>query len=319
MDALVKTVAGPLEFTDRSRPTIGPADVLVETELCGICGSDLHIESGTHPCDPPVVIGHEFAGTVAERGDDVTHLEVGDRVGFRHSWNPFPGVDADGGFAEYMRAPAENVWTIPEELSFAEATFFEPIRVPMTMVRETAEMDPGERVVVSGPGPMGLLTANVASMDGAEHVTVLGTESDEEVRLPTAAELGADETAVFGDEALAAIAENPPSVWFETSGAAPAIEAAVEHVDSGGRVVCSGLGDGPWNVDMHRVAYDSLDIRGQWGGSDATLEGAVPAMIDGELNVSALVTDELPLSEWRTGFDRARSQDGIKILLAPGA
>jgi threonine dehydrogenase-like Zn-dependent dehydrogenase len=70
---------------------------------------------------------------------------------------------------------------------------------------------------------------------------------------------------------------------------------------------------------MQRVAYDNLDTRGQWGSSDATLETAVPAMIDGELDVSTLVTDELPLSEWRTGFDKARSQDGIKILLAPGA
>jgi L-iditol 2-dehydrogenase len=216
METLVKTSAAPLEFQDRPRPEIGPADVRIEVELCGICGSDLHIESGTHPCDPPVIVGHEFSGTVEARDDDVTDFEVGDRIGFRHSWNPFPGVNADGGFAEYMRAPAGKIRTIPEALSFAEATFFEPVRVPMTMVRETAEMDPGERVVVSGPGPMGLLTTNVARMDGADHITVLGTESDEDIRLPTAADLGADETAVFGDEALSAIEANPPSVWFET-------------------------------------------------------------------------------------------------------
>jgi len=317
MDALVKTSDGPLELQDLPRPDVGPDDALIEIELCGICGSDLHIESGTHPSSPPVVVGHEFSGTVAATGRNVGEFDRGDRVGFRHSWNPFPGVDADGGFAEYMRAPAENVWKIPEALSFAEATFFEPVRVPMTMVRQTAGMEPGERVVVSGPGPMGLLTTNVVRMDGAAHVTVLGTESDTGVRLPTADALGADETAVFGDDALAAIEENPPDVWFETSGAAPAIEAAVEHVAGGGRVVCSGLGDGPWNVDMHRVAYDNLDVHGQWGGSDATLVPAAEAMIEGELNVSELVSDVVPLADWRTGFDRARSQDGIKILLAP--
>jgi len=317
VDALVKTADGPLELQDRPRPEIGPEDVLIGIELCGICGSDLHIESGTHPCNPPVVIGHEFSGTVAAAGESVEAFDPGDRVGFRHSWNPFPGVDADGGFAEYMRAPAAEVWGIPEPLSFAEATFFEPVRVPMTIVRETAEMEPGERVVISGPGPMGLLTTNVARMDGASHITVLGTESDTDVRLPTADALGADETAVFGDDALAAIDENPPDVWFETSGAPPAIEAAVDHVAGGGRVVCSGLGDGPWNVDMHRVAYDNLDVHGQWGGSDATLVPAAEAMIEGELNVADIVSDVIPLGEWRTGFDKARSQDGIKILLDP--
>jgi 2-desacetyl-2-hydroxyethyl bacteriochlorophyllide A dehydrogenase len=319
MDALVKTVEGHLELQDPPRPAVGPDDVLLDIELCGICGSDLHIQSGTHPCSPPVVLGHEFSGTVAETGEQVQGFTRGDRVGFRRSWNPFPGVDADGAFAEYMRAPAANIWEIPEALSFEEATFFEPIRVPMTMVRETGEMESGERVVVSGPGPMGLLATNVACMDGAAHVTVLGTESDTETRLPAAEALGADVAAVFGDDALADIEANPPDIWLETSGAPPAIAAAVSHVSGGGRVVCSGLGDGPWNVDMARVAYENIDIRGQWGGNDATLVPATEAMTAGTLNVSDLVTDIVALADWRDGFEKARSQDGIKILVDPSS
>ena len=317
MNALVKTVAGPLELQERQIPEPGPEDVRIKIAFCGICGSDLHIQSGTHPSSPPVVVGHEFSGTVAEVGEDVTEFAEGDRVGFRHSFHPFPGVDGDGGFAEYMLAPADAIWEIPEEITLQEATQFETIRVPMTAVRQTAEMEAGERVVISGPGPIGLLVTDVADMDGASPITVLGTEADTSLRLPTAGRLGADETLVFGDEALEAIDENPPSVWFETSGAAPAIEAAVEHVAPGGRVVTTGLGDGPWNVNMQRVAYENIDIRGQWGGSDATLEPAVQAMIDGELDISEIISDTFPLSEWEAAFEKARSQDGMKILLEP--
>lgn len=319
MDALVKTVAGPLELQSIQKPEPGPADVLIEIAYCGICGSDLHIQSGTHPSDPPVVVGHEFSGTVAAVGGDVTEFAVGDRVGFRHSWHPFPGVDGDGGFAEYMLAPADSIWEIPEAITLQEATQFETIRVPMTAVRKKAELEAGERVVVSGPGPIGLLVTAVAHMDGGSPITVLGTEADTTLRLPTAERLGADETRVFGDDVLDEISENPPSVWFETSGAPPAIEAAVNHVAPGGRVIVTGLGGGPWNVNMKRVAYKNIEIRGQWGGSDATLEPAVEAMIAGDLNVSEIISDTFPLAEWEAAFEKARSQDGMKILLDPSA
>jgi threonine 3-dehydrogenase len=129
--------------------------------------------------------------------------------------------------------------------------------------------------------------------------------------------MGADRTLVFGEEALAEIADDPPAVWFETSGAAPAVEAAVENVAEGGRVVCSGLGDGPWNVDMRRVAYRNLEVLGQWGGDDAHLPAAVDAMRAGDIDVSAIITGVVGLSEWWKGFETARSQSGIKVLVDP--
>jgi threonine dehydrogenase-like Zn-dependent dehydrogenase len=191
--------------------------------------------------------------------------------------------------------------------------------VPFTLVRDVAEMAAGERVVVSGPGTIGLLTAAVAAFDDAEEVLVLGTEEDTAVRLPKAEAMGATETMVFGDEALAAIDADPPSVWFETSGAPPAIEAAVDHVAGNGRVVVSGLGDGPWDVDMRRVAYENLSILGQWGGNDKYVEPAADAMLSGDIDVAEIITDVVPLTEWRDGFDRARTQAGIKVLIDPSA
>ncbi|MCT9098046.1 zinc-binding dehydrogenase [Haloarchaeobius sp. HME9146] len=319
MKALVKTEAGEgaLELRDVPIPDIGPDDIRIEVAVCGICGSDLHIEAGTHPCDPPVVLGHEFSGIVDAVGENVDTFDVGDRVGYRRPWNPFPGVGADGGFARYVRAPAANVWRLPDDISFAEATQYETVIGPMTWVRETAGLETGERVVVSGPGPIGLLVANIAKMDGASSVVVLGTDADVDVRLATAETMGADETFVFGEEALAAIEAEPPTVWFDTSGAPPAIEAAVDHVAPGGRVVCNALGDGPWNIDMRRVAYHSIQIRGRWGGDSDTLPAAVEAIQAGDLHVSDIITDTLPLTEWETAFERLREKRDIKLLLDP--
>lgn len=319
MSALVKPEPGDadLELREVPIPEIGPEEVRIRIAACGICGSDLHMRDGTHPCDPPVVLGHEFAGTVDAVGADVDEFAVGDRVGYRRSWNPFPGVDADGGFAAYMRAPASALWTLPDDIGFAEATQFETVKGPMTWVHETAALEPGERVVVSGPGPIGLLVANVARMAGASSVVVLGTEADEAVRLPAALEMGADEALVFGDEALSRIAADPPAVWFEASGAAPAVEAAVDHVAPGGRVICNALGNGPWDVDMRRVAYESIDIRGRWGGDSDTLPDAVDAMRAGDLRVDRVVSHTLPLSEWERAFEMLERKEGIKILLDP--
>lgn len=318
MRAIVKPAAGAeLALRDVPVPDVGPDEVRIDVSFCGICGSDLHIEDDAHPSSPPVVLGHEFSGVVDAVGADVEAFEPGDRVGFRHSWSPFPGVDGDGGFAEYMTAPADVLCHVPEDMTLELATLFEPVRPPLTIVRDVAELSAGETAVVSGPGPMGLLVTAAARLEEPDELRVLGTESDRERRLPLAAELGADETLVFGEESLAAIEAEPPDVWFETSGAPPAIEAAVEHVRPGGRVVCSGLGEGPWDVDMRRVAYRNLSIHGQWGGNDRYIPVAIEAMRSGTLELEGLISDVVPLAEWERGFELARSQQGIKVLLAP--
>jgi L-iditol 2-dehydrogenase len=319
MKALVKYAPGPgnLELRDIPVPEIGDNDILLKISYCGICGSDLHIETETHPCDPPVAIGHEFSGVIARVGKSVTGFREGDAVAFWKGWSPYPGVSADGGFAEYLRAPADCMWKTPEGISQEVASQFETIMTPMALVRDVARLRSGERVVVSGPGQIGLLVANVARIEGASHITMIGGPGDEALRLPKALEMGADEALLFGEEALAKVKENPPSAWFEASGAASAIEAAVDCVAPRGRVVLSGLGEGPWNVDMNRVTYRSLSILGKWGGNQTYLKESVELMRSGKLNMAATVTDVMPLTQWQQAFEKARRKEGIKILLDP--
>jgi len=320
MRALVKTAPGDghLELRDVPIPEIGDDDVLMKVTYCGICGSDLHMETGIHICYPPVILGHEYTGVVARVGKNVKQFKEGDPVSYHRGPNPFPGVRADGGFAEYMRLPAASLWRTPEGVSPQEATQFETVIVPFALVRDMMRLRPGERVVVTGPGPVGLLTTNIARIDGASHITMLGGPGDEKVRLPKSLEVGADEALPFSPEALAQISgDRSPSCWFETSGAAPAIQAAVECVARKGRIVVSGLGHGPWNLNMARVAYDSIQILGRWGGEHKYIEESAELMRSGQFKVGALISAVMPLTEWREAFAMLRRQEAIKILLDP--
>jgi len=319
MKALVKFAAGPgnLELRDIPVPEVGDDDILIKVLYCGICGSDLHIEAGIHPCDPPIAIGHEFSGVVAKVGKNVTSLKEGDRAGFCKGWTPYPGVSGNGGFAEYLWAPANCMCVLPEGISLEAATQFETIMTPAALVRDVAKLKKGERVVVSGPGQIGLLVANLARIEGASHITMIGAPGDVALRLPKALEMGTDEAVVFSEDVYEKIDENPPSVWFEASGAAAAVQAAAEHVARGGRIVCSGLGDGPWNINMQRVVYRSISIFGKWGGNQSYLTEAIERMLSGELKMDATITDIMPMTGWKEAFEKAHRQEGIKILLDP--
>jgi len=318
MRALVKTAPGPghLELREWPVPEIGDDDLLVKVSFCGVCGSDLHIEAGLHPCEPPVVIGHEFSGMVTAVGPSVTGFREGDAVAFLKGWAPYPGVGSDGGFAEYLRAPANCMWHTPEGVTQEEASQFETVCTPMGLVRDVVGVSAGERVVVSGPGMIGLLAVNVARIEGAAHIIALGAGGDEAVRLPMALEMGADEALVYGPEALARLREFAPHCWIEASGAAPALEAAVQSLDRGGRLAVAGLGERPSTLDMSRVAYQSLTIRGAWGGPTKYITECVPLIRSGALKMGAPLS-VMPLTQWRDAFDRLRRKEAVKILLDP--
>lgn len=320
MRALVKTAPGPgnLELRDVPVPEIGGDEILMRVTHCGICGSDLHMETAVHPCEPPVILGHEYTGVVAKAGASVTQFEEGDAVSYWHGPMPFPGVRADGGFAEYMRLPARCMWKTPEGIGPEEASQFETVIVPFRLVRDAVGVQPGERVVVSGPGEVGLLCANLAKIDGASHVTVLGAPDDETVRLPKALEMGADEAAVLDDESLSKLrGDSAPSCWIEASGAAPAIEAAVDCIARSGRVSLSGLGTGPWNVNMNKVSYENIRLLGCWGGAQEYMEEAADLMRSGKLKVAATISAVMPLTQWQEAFAMLRRKEAVKILLDP--
>src|SRR5437763_1577995 len=207
-----------VELRDFSPPPIGPEDVLLETGAVGVCGSDLHQWTADHswPVNYPVVLGHEFAGTIREVGQRVSAFKAGDRVVSETAavidpdcplsrqglYNLDPrrkgfGYGVDGAMTRYVRVPARCLHRLPDSLPLETACLTEPCCVAYNAVVNNGQIKPGYRVLVYGTGPIGLLCAAVARLQGAE-VAIVGLERDR-TRLDVARQYGC--TPIIGDAA----------------------------------------------------------------------------------------------------------------------
>ena len=189
---------GSVEIREIEKPTIGDNDILLEVANVGVCGSDLHQWTADHswPVNYPVVLGHEFGGSIAETGKNVTKWKEGDRVVSETAaiidmnspmtkiglYNLDPsrkgfGYGVNGAMTRYVRVPERCLHGVPDQISFEHACLTEPCCVAYSAVVENARLKPGDRVVVLGPGTIGILCAAMARLCGAE-VAIVGLESD---------------------------------------------------------------------------------------------------------------------------------------------
>ncbi|MBI3839334.1 MAG: alcohol dehydrogenase catalytic domain-containing protein, partial [Planctomycetia bacterium] len=187
-----------VELREIARPTIGSEDVLLEVAAVGVCGSDLHQWTAEHswPVNYPVVLGHEFAGVVVELGQRVSGWREGDRgvsetaavidpdspLTRQGLYNLDPtrkgfGYGVNGAMTRYVRVPSRCLHHLPDDLPFEKAGLTEPCCVAYNAVAVNSNIKPGDRVVVLGPGPIGLLCAAMARLQGAD-VAVVGLERD---------------------------------------------------------------------------------------------------------------------------------------------
>ena len=200
---------GNIEVLDVPEPHAGPDQVVIEVDSAGICGTDLHIYFDEFETSPPVTIGHEVSGRIVELGSDVAGWKLGDRVTTEtyfytcgHCLNcrrgrrnlclqrRSIGSKEDGAFAAYLATPACNLHQVPDGLDLQSAALTEPLACTVHGVLETAGVRPGDNVVITGPGPIGLLALQLVKIAGAR-VLILGTNQDTE-RLKLARRLGAD-------------------------------------------------------------------------------------------------------------------------------
>src|SRR5215207_1443495 len=234
------------------RPGAGEASLRVAS--CGVCGSDVHAfrsDAGFEWVQPPITLGHEFSGTVESVGPGVKWVSPGDRVvavaiqGCGHcatclagSTQLCPdrvavGLSRDGGMAEYAVMPEQHLVPVPEGLDLTVAALGEPLAVAVHAVNVRADIKPRQKVVVSGPGPIGILCAMLAQLRGAE-VLLTGVGKDSESRLPAAERVGL-RTANLSDKSLEehlqdSFGDQGPIVWVESSGSVQALGSALESV-----------------------------------------------------------------------------------------
>jgi len=344
MQALVKTARGPghLELQGVPVPQIAPDEALIRVRACGICGSDLKIQDDQHPYTPPVVIGHEFAGEIAEVGSNVTDWTVGDRVvseqhthacghcskcltgnAFACASKRAPGYFEDGSFAEFIKMPAWLLHRIPDKLSFVEAAFSEPAAVAAHGVLDRTGIAPEDVVVVLGCGPIGLAAAKMAQTAGAAQVIITGIDRDEKVRLPRARELGIDHIVNVMQTDLAALLDDltdreGADVVIELSGAPPSITQAFQLARRLGRVGI--IGQPPTDevaIPYREALFRALTVSFSYSSKYTSWERVLSLFERGAIDPAQFITHVLPLDEWERGFDLSRSGEAIKVVLEP--
>jgi threonine 3-dehydrogenase len=325
---------------DHPVPAVGPGEVLIAVTHAGICGTDRHIydwdEWSRGRVRPPVTVGHEFVGVVAEVGSIVRRVRPGQRVsgeghigcgqcepcrtGRAHICERVEviGIERDGAFAQYLVLPEDNVWVVDDAIPDHVAAIMDPIGNAMHTVM-TAGVS-GKSVLITGVGVIGLMAVAIAKMAGARQVIAVDIEPR---HLELATSMGVDFAldAKDRDWWQAARALTPkaqgPEVWLEMSGSAPAIDAGFKALRNGGTVALLGLPQSPVTIDIGaHVIFKGATVLGisgrkmyeTWYQMEGFLSGA-------GLALEPLVTHRFPVRDFEDAFAVLRTGEAVKVIL----
>jgi len=343
MKALVLKEYNKLQYEDVAEPRIGEEDVLLDVKACGICGSDVHgVDGSTGRRVPPVIMGHEAAGVIAEAGRRVRDWKPGDRVTFDSTvwcgecWHcrrgevnlcerrKVLGVSCDeyccnGAFAQYVAVPSRILYRLPEGLDFSRAAMVEPVSIAVHAVR-LARPEIRETAVVIGAGMIGLLALMVLKASGCASVVAADTDKS---KLERARECGADlaldpADPGFHDAVLSMSNGRGADMAFEAVGVSAAVQSTVQSVRRGGRVVLVGNFSPKIELPLQAVVTRQISLLGSCAS-----QGEYPACLgliaSGALALDKLLSAEAPLSEGAAWFDRLyRREPGLmKVILKP--
>lgn len=341
MKALMKTAAGVgnLEIRDLPEPSAGPGQVVIEVVKTGICGTDIHIQRGEYNCAPPLVLGHEVVGRIAEVGPGVTGLNRGDRVvteTYFHTCgrcraclegriNLCPerrsiGTHVNGGFTRYLLVPAVKIHRLPDTIDDTSAALAEPLACCVHGVLELAGVTSGDIVVMSGPGAIGLLCLQVAKAAGGTVIAV-GTAADEG-RLELARTLGADHVVVAGrDDVSQFVADLTDGLGadltIEAAGSRPSVNQCLTLLRRGGTFCQIGLFGAPITIDYDIIPLHEIRLVGSFAHLPSSWRRGLRLLAEGQVNTAPLVTSERPITEWQAAFEAFSTRQECKMLLTP--
>ncbi len=335
---------GDFRIEDVADPEVGPGMVLIHVEWCGICGSDLH-EYEAHTVSgyaPPIVIGHEFAGSVSATGDGVQGISVGDRVAVEpflrcndceaclaDNYHLCPSLTVvgaqatDGGFAEYALVPAYSVHVLPDSVPTDLGALVEPLAVGWHALRK-GQFEAGQTVLVIGAGPIGLASLLSARAMGASLVAVSVRRGG--ARALTAERLHAD--AVLDSSSIDVVERileltggRGVDVVVETSGAPEAMVTAIGAVRSGGVIVSVAVWLAPAPCDYMQVLLKEITIVGSKGYNRPDFPEVIAALADGRIEgAEQIITTRVALDDvLADGFDVLASDRSshVKVLVSP--
>lgn len=312
----------------------GPDEVRLDVGYCGICGTDMHIYQGHMDArvETPLTIGHEVSGTVAELGNAVSSVAVGDRVAVRplkfgeaHPFDKgnthvgknlkFIGIDAPGGMQYSWTVPAYTLHKLPDNVSLEHGALAEPAAVACHDVR-LGRVKSGETVVVIGGGPIGILVAMVAREKGAR---VIVSEINEK-RVEKIDTLGLETINPMTDDLVETVSsktnEAMADVVFEVSGSQPGVDAMTSIVNVRGRIVVVGIHPQPRQIDLFRFFWSELELIGARLYEEQDFDEALALMGEDKLPIEELITKVYPIDDVQAAFETIEGYpEGIKYLI----
>jgi 2-desacetyl-2-hydroxyethyl bacteriochlorophyllide A dehydrogenase len=330
MRAIVVRTPGIVELREVPDPAPRPDEVIVRVEFCGICGTDLHIVAGEFPPTPyPIVPGHEFAGEVVAVGSGAPRdLGAGTMVAVDPSlfcgrcrycragrgnlcadWGAI-GDTVDGAFAEFVVVPAVNVYRLPEGVDAQSGAMIEPLACAVHGLDRLGAVL-GDSILLIGAGTMGLLLLQLLLDSGAGPVAVLDKSAS---RLAVASQFGASLTATNPE----ALSDSRFDVAIDATGVPSAVQAAVNLLDRGARLLVFGVApaEAAVQISPFRVYNDELTII----GSMAVLHSfgqAAKLLAGGAVNLRPLLGEPLSLDQFGEALDKVRAGQGIKTHIKP--
>jgi alcohol dehydrogenase/L-iditol 2-dehydrogenase len=330
-----------VELREIAVPAIGEDEVLLEVGAVSVCGSDVHQARNTQswPVDVPVVLGHEFTGTVAQVGRRVRGFREGDRVvsetaahicgecvlcrSGRYNLCPFRkgfGSGIDGAMAERVRVPARCLHRIPDSLPFEIACLAEPHAVAYNAMCVNSTIRPGDVVVVLGPGPIGLLCARMAALSGADPLIVAGLPGDGR-RLEAARRLGATRTVDVQTENLEEVVRGcsplGADIVCDASGASSPLQIALQVARPDGHVVKVGWSPDAIAMDVNPVVQRNLRVQGSFSHNYPIWERVIH-LLDRQLTLpDTIIGLRARLEDWHAAFDAMHQGRVIKSVLVP--
>jgi threonine 3-dehydrogenase len=338
MRAIVKTSPAPgLTMRDEPAPVIGTDDVLIKVSKTGICGTDVHIwnwdEWAKRTIPVPMVVGHEFCGTVEAVGSHVRTVKPGDRVsGEGHligmksrmaragHFHLDPetkgvGVNVPCAFANYLKLPAFNAIHLPPEVDDEIGAILDPLG---NAVHTALSFDlVGEDVLITGAGPIGIMAAAVCRHVGARHIVITDINK---YRLDLSAQVADAVPVNVAEEDLKSVMaklgmKEGFDIGLEMSGAPKAFDQMVDNMIMGGKIAMLGLPTGPTPVDWARVIFKALTIKGIYGREMFETWYKMIAMLQSGLDIRKVITHRMRAEDYATGFELMKQGSCGKIVL----
>ena len=325
-----------VEIREIPEPSPEAESVVVEVQAVGVCGSDLHMWTGHQSWEVkyPMVLGHEFSGTIAAVGERVSGWSVGDRVvSETHAivdanspmtrkglYNLDPnrggfGAAVNGAMTRMVNVPARILHRMPHSLSFQHAALTEPCCVAYNATLVNSQISPGDRIVVLGPGPIGVLCAAMAKLAGAQ-VALVGLPRDE-IRLNIAKAYGCD--VIVGDPLEWARQGDGLGVEgvVDATGVSIALKTALDIVRPAGWITKVGWGPQPMNFSLDQLVQKNIRLQGSFSHYWPIWERVIQLIANGQLDLTPVIGGEWKLSEWKEAFETMHRGEIVKSVLVP--